>query len=151
MELAVKKELYAFCQSYVDGRISRIKSHMLQLQESLDSETKSSAGDKHETGRAMLQLELEKSGEQLAAAEGLKSALQQIRPAPTSPTIGSGSLVNTSKANYFISISAGEYNIGALKVFCISTNTPIGLLLLGKSKGATVHFRDELITILEVT
>ena len=39
-----------------------MKKSILELQQSLDSETKSSAGDKHETGRAMLQIDLEKAG-----------------------------------------------------------------------------------------
>ncbi len=38
----------------------------------LFSETKSSAGDKHETGRAMLQLEMEKTSQQLAVINQMK-------------------------------------------------------------------------------
>jgi len=51
----VKEHLSEFCQEYVDGRILRIQNSIESIQQSLSSETKSSAGDKHETGRAMLQ------------------------------------------------------------------------------------------------
>ena len=58
----IKEQLYEFCRAYIDGRTIRINESIKSIQESLSSETKSSAGDKHETGRAMLQLEREKLG-----------------------------------------------------------------------------------------
>ena len=55
----MKKALLEFCWNYVNERSERLKKQSGELQESLGSETKSSAGDKHETGRAMVQLEQE--------------------------------------------------------------------------------------------
>ena len=52
MEQNLKKQLYDFCKNFADNRISRIRLNIADFKESLDSETKSSAGDKHETGRA---------------------------------------------------------------------------------------------------
>ena len=63
--MSIKLELYDFCLEFVDNRFQTIQNTIKEIQESLLSETKSSAGDKHETGRAMLQLEREKSGNQL--------------------------------------------------------------------------------------
>ena len=56
-----------------------IEHTMQSNQEALDSESKSSAGDKHETGRAMLQLEMEKAGQQLQEVEKMKLILEKIQ------------------------------------------------------------------------
>ena len=59
--MTIKQELYKLCLEYVENRFQTIQNTIKEIQESLGSETKSSAGDKHETGRAMLQLEREKA------------------------------------------------------------------------------------------
>lgn len=116
----------------------------------MQSETKSSAGDKHETGRAMLQLEREKLGQQLLEAERNKALLNKVHIDIKQNSIGLGSLVHTSTNSYFIAISSGEYKMGNINIYCISAATPIGKLLLGKGKGARVAFKNETIEIEEV-
>ncbi len=150
MELSLKQQLYNFCLDFIDGRIGRIKTNMLGIRESLDEETKSSAGDKHETGRAMLQIELEKSGNQLAEAESMKNVLEKVGIKHQAKQVGLGSLVHTSKAIYFLAISAGEFKTDDIKVYCVSQNTPIAQILWGKSVGEIVVFNGEKITLLEI-
>ena len=67
--MEIKESLLHFCQDYVRQKQEVLKKRGASLQESLNSETKSSAGDKHETGRAMVQLEQEKLGQQLQEIE----------------------------------------------------------------------------------
>ncbi|WBU90596.1 3-oxoacyl-ACP synthase [Cellulophaga omnivescoria] len=145
-----KEELLKFCASFVNNRISRIQKNIAGVQESLTSETKSSAGDKHETGRAMLQLEREKLGAQLLEAEKMQQLLSKVTATKNATAIGLGSLVYTEKNNYFLSISAGEYVNTNNKVYCISANTPIGKLLLGKSAGDSFVFNGTTIKITQV-
>ncbi len=145
-----KQLLYDFCQAFVGQRILRIEKNIKGIQESLTSETKSSAGDKHETGRAMLQLDREKLGQQLAEAEKMKRALSKVPFGKNSEIVRLGDLVKTSQANYYLSISAGEYKMKEQSVFCISTITPIGKLLLGKSVGDVVIFKSNQIEIIEI-
>lgn len=139
----LKRQLYQKCDEFVNERLSNIHNQIKEIQESLTSETKSSAGDKHETGRAMLQLEREKSGQQLAETEKLKENLSKIDVSKSSGSIGLGSVVFTSNANYFIAISIGQIEVEGTNFFAISLNTPIGLLLMGKTVGDTVVFRDQ--------
>ena len=146
-----KQNLYDFCQPFVDGRINRIQNNIQDIQESLSSETKSSAGDKHETGRAMLQLEREKLGQQLAEAEKTKRVLSKVPLEKASKGIALGSWVKTSKADYFLAISAGQFEDKGRVVFCISAETPMGRLLFGKSAGDTIVFNDSSILILSVS
>ncbi len=146
----LKEHLHQFCTTYVEERINRIQSQIKEIQVAFGSETKSSAGDKHETGRAMLQLEREKLGQQLAEAEKTKEVLAKVNIKGKSKGASLGSLVKTSKVNYFLAISAGEYQEGNQLVYCISAVTPIGKLLMGKSEGDTVTFNGEEIKVLEI-
>lgn len=146
----MKEELYSFCASYVNDRIARIQKNIAGIQESLTSETKSSAGDKHETGRAMLQLEREKLGSQLAEAEKMMQLLSKVNLESNTALVGLGSLVFTSKSNYFIAISAGEFKNKENQVYCISPNTPIAKLLAGKKAGEIALFNGQEIVVKEI-
>jgi len=116
----------------------------------LISETKSSAGDKHETGRAMLQLEREKLGKQLAEAEKTAQIMAKVPRTDDTKTIRLGACVKTTTGNYYLAISAGAYEVEGDSVYCISPDTPIGQLLMSKSVGDHFDFRGQEIAILEV-
>ncbi|WP_308991696.1 3-oxoacyl-ACP synthase [Mariniflexile litorale] len=146
----IKEYLYAQCVDFVEHRFQTIQNTIQEIQESLLSETKSSAGDKHETGRAMLQLEREKAGNQLAEIQKIKEIFSKIDISKTSKTIGLGSLVYTTNSNYFIGISAGELSVDSTKFYAISANTPIGQLLMGKTIGEEIVFRGQNFVVKEV-
>ena len=149
-EKDLKIALLQFCQGFVDQRSTRIQSQIKELQTALDSETKSSAGDKHETGRAMLQLEREKLGHQLAEVQDLNRVMQKIDISSKKTAAALGSLVKTTTANYFLAISAGEFKSGDSPIYCISLNTPIGIMLLGKTVGDTIGFNGNVLKIVEI-
>ena len=146
----IKKTLLYFCQTFVSARLERIQRNISDLQYALTSETKSSAGDKHETGRAMIQLEREKLGQQWAEIEKTKELLAKVPLNTNMTVVGLGSLVKTTKAQYYLSISAGEYKANGNAVFCISLATPIGKCLLGTSVNSTFIINGEEIKILEI-
>ena len=144
---AIKQALYAHCQLFVATRLGRLQETLANIQESLSNETKSSAGDKHETGRAMIQLEREKAGAQLAEIQKLQQILAKVKIDTPATVVRMGSLVYTSQANYFIAISAGEIQLEQGSFYAIAPNTPIGQLLLGKSAGEKVNFNSQPIQI----
>lgn len=146
----MKKDLLQFCWKQVDDRAARLKRQSDELHESLDSETKNTAGDKHETGRAMVQLEQEKLGQQLQEVDAIRAVLRKIDIDKQTDYIRLGSLVRTSMANYFVAISAGLFTSGQEKVYCISANAPIAQALWGKKKGDSFVFNGAEHSILEV-
>jgi len=148
--LDVKKELYNQCADFIEKRLITIKGSISDIQEALDSETKNSTGDKHETGRAMLQIDLEKSGNQLNEIQKIKDILKKVDTSKQYETVRLGSVVYTSKANYFIAISAGNISVDNTQFFAIAIDTPIGQLLTSKSVGDEIIFRDEKIKIENV-
>ena len=141
----IKQQLFESCQNYVQDREKTVKEIISSNQNALQSETKSSAGDKHETGRAMLQLEMEKAGQQLAVIDQMKMILDRILVNDNSEIIKLGSLVITNKHNYFLAISAGEIQIDKNRYYAVSAASPIGKLLLGKKVGNEITFNDKLI------
>jgi len=145
--LKIKEALYTFCMNYVNNRLKIIQTTIKDIQVSLTSETKSSAGDKHETGRAMLQLEREKAGNQLSEIQKVKETLSKINIDKTGSKVGLGTVVYTSKLNYFVAISAGEIVVNNKQFYAISAFTPIGKLLMSKMSGDTVQFRNSTFTI----
>ncbi|WP_452225381.1 3-oxoacyl-ACP synthase [Lacinutrix chionoecetis] len=148
--MKVKEKLYNLCLEFIDNRMVTVKQTMEEIQESLLSETKSSAGDKHETGRAMLQLEREKAGNQLAEIIKIKTQLSKVNIEVVSSKIGLGSLVYTTQANYFIAISAGIAEMNNTSFYAISPLTPIAKLLIGKTIGDIIIFRDQNFMITDV-
>lgn len=149
-DLNTKENLYQQCLGFVDNRFRTIQHTIIEIQESLTSETKSSAGDKHETGRAMLQLEREKAGNQLAEIQKIRENLFKINTIRTSDIISLGSIVYTTKSNYYIAISAGELKIKNELFYAISPSTPIAKLLLFKTTNDIISFRNLTFKILRV-
>lgn len=139
--LEIKRQLFEQCNKYCQTKLNTILFQIEEIRKALTTETKSSAGDKHETGRAMLQLEREKLGNQLAETQKLQETLSRIQIDKISKTIGLGSVVYTSQVNYFIAISAGKLQVDNNLFYAISAQTPIGKLLTGKEFGDEVAFR----------
>ena len=120
------------------------------LQKDLVSEIKNSAGDKHETSRAMIQLELEKLGKQIYEIELNDEKLNTIKVFKTSTSVSLGSVIFTNKANYYIAIAADSCQVNSKVFYCISPQSPSGKLLIGKKINESIIFNDVESIILEI-
>ncbi|MBL4745587.1 MAG: GreA/GreB family elongation factor [Flavobacteriaceae bacterium] len=146
----IKHQLHQFCKQYIQERAATIAQTIRSCKNDLNSETKSSAGDKHETGRAMIQLEMEKAGQQLASVQQMNTVLAKINPENSSSLVCLGSLVRLEMGTYYIGIAVGIISIEGSNYFGISTHSPIGKLLLGKKLGDTIQFQGKQIAIKEL-
>lgn len=148
--MELKKQLLESCKSFLDGRLQTVQQTISSNQKALASEAKSSAGDKHETGRAMLQLEMEKASQQLAGISEMNTILSKVNTSKTTEIAHLGSIIYTNIGNYFLSISTGKIVVENEEYFAISASSPIGKLLLGKTKGQTISFYNKKIEIVLV-
>lgn len=146
----IKEALIEECNNFIEDRLDTINKIISSNKNALLSETKSSAGDKHETARALLQLEIEKASMQLPSVKKMKETLVRINLQTKHDIIHLGSLIYTNQRNYFLAISVGNLSIDKKEYFVISPSSPIGSLLLGKINGDFVPFNDFNIEILEV-
>ena len=129
-----KADILVACKAEIEGRIKHTQDAIDSARESANSEQKSTAGDKHDTARAIAQFEQEKLGKQLAEQLKLRDALFQLSEQAASDIVRMGSLVECSNGLFFVGIGLGKIEVGDSNVFCISTAAPLGMSLLGKSE-----------------
>ncbi|MES2798960.1 MAG: 3-oxoacyl-ACP synthase [Bacteroidota bacterium] len=142
-----KAQLIAHICTVVEDKIKLLQERFDDLTSDLVSDHKSSAGDKHETGRAMTQLEQEKLAGQMADFARQKETISQLSLEVKS-SVQLGSLVTTSKGMFFISIGLGKVQISDEQIFCISISSPIGQVLQHKKVGESTFFNGDTIEIL---
>ncbi len=138
----LKEKLYLACNDFLYERHKVVINRIQSIQESLNSETKSSAGDKHETGRAMLQLEREKAGNQLLAIEQQQKVLKRISVQNSTDVIRLGSVVETDKKKFYLAISVGQLVVENQTYYGVAAASPIGKLLIGKRVGDEITFNN---------
>lgn len=146
----IKNNLFNIINCVIDKRIETANRDIQIAKESRDNETKSTAGDKYETGRAMVQFELEKNSEQLNKAIQLKNELAKIDLSKNYDKAVFGSIVKTTQENYFISVGLGKINVGLETFYAVSMASPIGKILNKKQVGDYVNFQGKKIRITEI-
>lgn len=146
----LKTDLLLHCEKQVAARYSKIKQTIAGIEESLLEESKSSSGDKHETGRAMLQIDRENAGKQLHEIEKVMQLLKKIDVKAISDYARLGSLVYTNRFTYFISLSIGTVAIENVAYLCVALNSPVGMLISGKKKGENFNLNGIDYKILNV-
>ena len=144
----IKEELIESCREFIYQRLMVSEKALSNINDSKHSETKSSVGDKYETGRAMLHFEEDKHHKQLAEAKKVKMILDILDPEKVYERIAFGTVVYTDNGNYFISISAGRLIVDNVKYFAISSKTPLAQSLVGKTANDQVTFNEKPIKIL---
>ena len=146
----IKDVLLKKCSELVQERYQRIIKSITDIESSLKDETKSTSGDKHHTGRAMLQIEREQLGRQLNEIEKVQRQLDKVEIHPTSECAKLGSLVHTNHGIFFLSISVGSLQVGNTNYLGVAPNSPIGILLLGKKTGNHFIFKQREYFILDI-
>lgn len=130
----MKKRILTHCQNIIDSKLLELKQNLDELRESANQDSKSSMGDKYETGRAMVQLEQENLMSRYGQLMGQKELLARIDIAKTSH-IKLGSLVTTNATQFFLSIGLGKIEVENNIVYAIALDSPIGQKLSRKKEG----------------
>ncbi len=151
MNPITKKALHDYCITAIQQQITTAQNAIAAAEESRNNETKSSVGDKYETGRAMMQNEIAKNQNQLAQALQLQAQLKQLDPTKTNETAVKGSLVSTNHGNFYICIGLGKVKLAERLFYVISLDSPIGKVLKNKKVGDIVPFQNRHYVIKEIT
>lgn len=137
-----KLEIYNQIQNQVNERINRLQDIIKSTQDAANQDTRSSAGDKYETHREMMQAEKEKAVNQLNEAFKLKKVISQISVKKTDK-VELGALLQTNIGMLYLSIPIGELNINNHKIICISMVSPLGKVLSGLSEKSEIPFNGK--------
>jgi transcription elongation GreA/GreB family factor len=148
--IEIKKELYKQCLDYVEKSMQAAQFAIAEAQKATNDDTKSSAGDKYETGREMMQQETNRNLVQLTEANKLKVALNQVSKNKLTQTAETGSIVITDKANFYIAVSAGLLSVNNQSYFAVSPFSPIGLKLKGLKAGDKFNLNQKNYLIITV-
>lgn len=134
MNYNLKELIYQQCKAYIQTRMDAAEHAFKDAEQAQNDDTKSSAGDKYETGRAMMQQEKDRNTIQLNEANKLMVALNVIGTKP-SIIAETGSLVITDNGRFYIAISAGKLTVDGVDYFAVSPSSPVGLKLKGLKVG----------------
>jgi len=146
----LKEELIQYCIDFIEEQINHVQTAINSAKESAQGENKSSAGDKHETGKSIMQLEQENNAQHLNKMLNLKRVIPLLKNYEKSSNASIGSLVATSQGLYYLALGIGIVDISKEKVFVISPTSPIGKVLQGKTIGDQVKFNGKSFLIKEI-
>lgn len=116
-------------------KIEVTQANMAAAQASANNETKSSAGDKYETGRAMGQRERDLHARQFSELLNKQKIFLNINVEKAYETVELGSVVQTASGWFFISASFGVIDLDGQPIMAISAIAPISQAMLGKKQG----------------
>jgi len=133
-----KTELIKLISQKLSGKIQNFEKLIAETRAS-NNDTKSSMGDKYETGREMLQQEINnlqvQLNEVLKQQDFLKTSFDKLRMTKKFDKAEKGAIVKTERGLFFISVSLGELSFEHQKIICISPESPLAKAMNGKQKG----------------
>ena len=149
-KLVNRSDLLQHVQALLQEKVNAVQLDIASTRGSLTSDTKSSAGDKHEVGRAMVQQELDRLEEQLAKLVALQHEIARVPLARNYDRVAFGSLVGTDHGTYFMAIGLGRIEFEGGSCFAISLASPIGQAMKDKRVGEQVTFDGKGITVQRI-
>jgi len=141
-----KQEIINIIREKITDKIRYFENLIAETRAS-NNDTKSSMGDKYETGREMLQQEINNLQRQLNETLNQQAVVQKITSEP-SEKVQNGALVKTNKGLFYISVSLGEIVFEKEKIMTVSAESPLVKMMYGKKAGEsftinTVHQQIE--------
>jgi hypothetical protein len=146
----MKYKIHTFLVDEIKQKIKELLLQIEDIQNSVNQEGKSSAGDKHETGRAMAQLEVEQCSKLLQEKELMLQQLLKMNTSEKHFMVGMGSLIECEEMFFFISLGFGKRIIDNNSVFCVGIQSPIYNELKGKKVGENFQFMNKKHLILNI-
>lgn len=151
MKMSGRGPVMAALSAAMDAELRRASDQFEALRASLEGESRSTAGDKHETGRAMVQLEMEQAVNRLARLEGMARDWERLGPEAPRAVVGPGAGVVTPDGGFVIGLAWGSFEVGPdLDWRAISSDAPLALALKGLRAGDVLDFRGKRWELLEV-
>ena len=136
-----KVNVHSVCLKTVSTRIHELKTSIAEAEESMNQETKSSMGDKYETGREVIKAEINKQLEMLSHFSKMSAQLERIDPRIPSQKIGIGSLIITRNITFYIAVSLGRIEVNGQSIMVISDTAPILEALKEFDSRETIQFK----------
>jgi transcription elongation GreA/GreB family factor len=148
--MTLKEKIHEQCSLVISGRLQELQQKLQGLRDSMANETKSTAGDKYETGRAMLHIEQDQVGRQVAQLTAQQAVLNSIDPTAKTQRVVAGSLVLMAGSYYYLSTGLGKMLVDGHAVVALSLQSPLGAKLKGLGAGDAVEMNGKEMKIMEI-
>jgi len=145
--ITIKQELIDYCVLQLESRAQSLGNTLHSIKEAQANETKSSAGDKFETSREMMQREIDKLDMQLGLIHTDIALLKSHRSQPSTNVCAEGNMVFTDKGSFLISVGLGKVKKKDVNYFVISKDAPIAKSILGLHTGDSFSFNNKQFSI----
>lgn len=145
--MSFKQKVHRHCIKLLNEKSHTLQQALKELTNSAANETKSTAGDKHETALAMLQIEQENISRRLKTIADQKAAVESIDISSKHIAIGSGSLVKTDKGYLFLSVALGKVIVDNIPVIILSPQSPLGKKLMGLKRNDYTDINGTVYTV----
>lgn len=145
-----KEKVHLTCLTHIQEKRKALMEELAAVKEASTAETKSSMGDKYETGREMMMQETNKLGAQLVLMDRQIAMMHTLAKAKHEQ-VKEGSLVQTDTTWFYISIPLGQITIGRDQIFAISPHAPISKVMIGKTAGDTFTINNRSYFIKSIT
>ncbi|UKB82849.1 GreA/GreB family elongation factor [Chryseobacterium sp. MEBOG06] len=130
-----KQEILDQINTKITDKIQYFENLIAETRAS-NNDTKSSMGDKYETGREMLQQQINNLQRQLNETLNQQAVLQKITAEP-SEKVQNGALVKTNMGMFYVSASMGEFILDNQKIMTVSAESPLVKAMFGKKIAET--------------
>jgi hypothetical protein len=146
----LKKHVIEYILSVLRSNTDLLENELKSINDEKNSISKSSAGDKHETSRSLMQSEFDKINNNYQSQLNHLKVIESLDMSDK-PKIGLGSLVETDSSILFIGIGLGIHQIGNKKVIIVSKASPIGKQLEGKKEGDYIFLSNNKEKIIRIS
>lgn len=136
-----REEIFEEINTQLRQKVLESQEYLEGLLVSRNNDTKSSAGDKYETGRAMMQQEIDRAEDRIQHLRKQLNELERLQKSKQNGTCQPGAVVQLGYELFLLGPAIGKLEFNSEIIFSISMASPLGQLLSGKEKGGIVQFR----------
>jgi len=155
--IPTKTELITDIIRHLELAVAEAQESLNTLNQSMSDETKSSAGDKYETQREMLQAELNLAENQkllrISNLTTFKHLIYSAENSTDSPKCTPGKFLHLHFQNQpllvFFGLGFGDIKTNAFSIKGVGTDSPLGQILMNQCKGDQITFNQKSISILD--
>jgi len=136
----MKQQIIHHYNHYLNDRINSLREMIVDLTEDSLNDAKGSAGDKHETGLAMMHLEQEKLNKKLLELLDTQNKFLKIDYSIVSKQVILGSLIESNGTFFLMAVALPKIDVDGKSIFGMSPQSPLGELFVGKKVQEIVIF-----------
>lgn len=146
-----KPDIHQHCIKITEDKIAGLQQLLADARDASNNDTKSSMGDKYETTREMMQIEMNKLNLQLSETRQMLLALKVIDAEKSCEKAVPGALIQTDNMLFYLATGLGKITVDKTQIMVISPASPLGKIISGRQKGDQFALNGKPYSILSIS